>query len=244
MATQRVGRVRWSAERRFFTFMTLAIFAAVYVGFARTFFLRPWFPEFAARMSPPEPFFYFHGAVFTAWFVVLLAQPALVGMGRTDLHRALGRVGAGVAASVVVVGLIGAVIAGRRPGGFIGVPVPPEQFIAIPFTDMVLFAVLVGAGIVLRRDAQTHKRLMLIGSIAIINAALARWPVVFESGGPLLMFLLADLFLVPLVIWDLMTRGRLHPATLWGGLLVIASQPFRLWLMATDTWIALAARLL
>jgi len=125
--------------------MTLAIFAAVYVGFARTFFLRPWFPETAALMSPPEPFFYFHGAVSTARFVVLLVQSALVGIGRTDLHRALGRIG----------------------------------------------AVLVGARLVPRRDVQSHKRLMLIGSIAIINAALARWPVVFESGGPVLRFVLA-----------------------------------------------------
>jgi hypothetical protein len=31
---------------------------------------------------------------------------------------------------------------------------------------------------------------------------------------------------------------------LWGDLLVIASQPFRLWLMGTDTWFALAGRLL
>ena len=79
------------------------------------------------------------------WFVVLLVQSALVGIGRTDLHRALGRIG----------------------------------------------AVLVGARLVPRRDVQSHKRLMLIGSIAIINAALARWPVVFESGGPVLRFVLA-----------------------------------------------------
>ena len=244
MATEMVGRVRWSAERRFFTFMTLAIFAAVYVGFARTFFLRPWFPEHAAQMSPPEPFFYFHGAVFTAWFVLLLVQPALVGLRRTDLHRALGTFGAGVALSVVVVGLIGSVIAARRPGGFIGIPLPPEQFLAIPLVDMALFAVLVGLAIALRRDTQSHKRLMLVGSIAIIDAALARWPLAIVSTGPWPMFLLTDLFLVPLVIWDLKTRGRLHPATLWGGLLLIASQPFRLWLMGTETWVALAGRLL
>jgi hypothetical protein len=244
MATQMVGRSRWSAERRFYAFMTFSIFVAVYVGFARLFFLRPWFPEFAARMSPPEPFFYFHGAVFTAWFVVLLVQPARVGIGRTDLHKAMGRIGAGVAASVVVVGLIGTVVAARRPGGFIGVPLPPERFMAIPFTDMALFAVMIGAALRLRRDAQAHKRLMLIGSIAIINAALARWPMVFDNGGPVLMFVLSDLFLVPLVIRDLKTRGRLHPATLWGGLLLIASQPLRLWLMGTDAWLAFAQKIL
>lgn len=234
-------RSRWSAERRFFTFMTLAVFAAVYVGFARTFFLRPWFPEHAAQFSPPEPFFYFHGAVFTAWFLVLLAQPALVGLGRTDLHRALGALGGAVAASLVVVGTVGAFIAARRPGGFIGVPVPPQQFILIPLVDMLVFAVLIGLAIARRRDPQAHKRLMLVGSIAIIDAAIARWPGVIAFG-PIAFFALTDLFLVPLVLWDLKTLGRLHPATLWGGLLVIASQPFRLWLMGTATWLALAAR--
>lgn len=172
MATQMVGRVRWSAERRFFTFMTLAIFAAVYVGFARTFFLRPWFPEMEP-LVPPEPFFILHGAVFTAWFVVLL----------------------------------------------------------------------VGLAFVRRRDAQMHKRLMVVGSIAMIDAALARWPGVIEYG-PIGFFALTDAFLVPLVIWDLRTRGRLHPATLWGGLLLIASQPLRLWLMGTDAWLALAQKVL
>jgi uncharacterized membrane protein YozB (DUF420 family) len=242
MATQMVGRVRWSAERRFFTFMTLAIFAAVYVGFARTFFLRPWFPEMEP-LVPPEPFFILHGAVFTAWFVVLLVQPALVGIGRTDLHRAFGRIGAGIAASVVVVGMAGAFIAARRPGGFMGVPIPPQQFILIPLFDMIVFALLVGLAFVRRRDAQMHKRLMVVGSIAMIDAALARWPGVIEYG-PIGFFALTDLFLVPLVIWDLRTRGRLHPATLWGGLLLIASQPLRLWLMGTDAWLALAQKVL
>jgi hypothetical protein len=242
MATQRVGRVRWSAERRFFTFMTLAIFAAVYVGFAPTFFLRPWFPE-AAALAPPEPFFYLHGVVFTAWFVLLLVQPALVGIGRSDLHRALGRVGAGIAASVVVVGATGAFVAARRPGGFIGVPIPPQQFILVPLFDMIVFAVLVGFALAWRRDAQMHKRLMLVGSIALIAAAIARWPGVIQYGPPA-FFALTDLLLVPLVIWDLKTRGRLHPATLWGGLVLIASQPLRLWLMGTDAWLALAQRIL
>jgi hypothetical protein len=244
MATGMAGRVRWSAERRFFTFMALAIFAAVYLGFARTFFLRPWFSEYAAKMSPPESFFLLHGIVFTAWFVLLAVQPALVGAGRADLHRALGRVGAGIAASVVVVGLIGAVLAARRPGGFVGIPVPAGQFLLIPLLDMLLFSTLIGLAIAKRRDVQSHKRLMLVGSIAIIDAAVARWPVVIDIGNPLLFFALADLFLVPLAIWDFRTRGRLHPATLWGGLLLIASQPLRLWLMGTGAWAAVAALLL
>src|SRR5512139_1986921 len=244
MASVMAGRDRSSAERRFYTFMSLAIFAAVYAGFARTFFLRPWFPE-AATLAAPEPFFYLHGAVFTTWFVLLVVQPNLVAAGRTDLHRMLGKFGAAVAASMVVVGIVGALIAARRDGGFMGVPIPPAQFLTIPLMDMVTFAILVGAALVKRRDVQAHKRLMIIGSIAVMDAAVARWPGIGATSNPVAtFFLLTDLFLVPLVIWDFRTRGRLHPATLWGGLLVVASQPFRLWFMNTDTWFALAGRLL
>jgi hypothetical protein len=244
MSADAVGRSRLTAERRFYTFMSLAIFAAVYVGFARTFFLRPWFPE-AAAVAAPEPFFYLHGAVFTTWFVLLVVQPNLIAIGRPDLHRLLGKFGAAVAASMVVVGVVGALIAARRAGGFMGVPIPPAQFLTIPLMDMLTFAILVGAALVKRRDVQAHKRLMLIGSIAVMDAAVARWPGIGATSNPVVtFFLVTDLFLIPLVIWDLRTRGRLHPATFWGGLLLIASQPLRLWLSGTAAWLGFAGRLL
>jgi hypothetical protein len=243
MATQRVGRVGWPAERKFYTFMTLAIFAAMYVGFARSFFLRPWFPE-VVPLTPKEPFFYFHGAVFTTWFVLLVLQPALVGMRRVDLHRIVGQFAAAVAAALVVVGVTGAIMAARRPEGFLGVPIPPAQFLIVPLTDMLLFALIIGAAFAKRRDAQAHKRLMLVGSICLLDAAFARWPLVLETGNPIIYFALADAFLIPLVIWDLRSRGRLHPATLWAGLLLVASHPLRLWLSGTAAWLGFAARLL
>ena len=86
--------------------------------------------------GPAERRFDFHGMVFTAWFALLVSQPALVGMGRTDL------------------------------------------------------------------------------------------------------------FLVSLAIWDLKTRGKLHSVTLWAGLLLIVSQPLRLWLSGTQAWLQFMSRVL
>jgi hypothetical protein len=37
-----------------------------------------------------------------------------------------------------------------------------------------------------------------------------------------------------------MTLRRLHPATLWGGLLVVGSGPLRLAIALTDAWLAFA----
>ncbi|MFO1317406.1 MAG: hypothetical protein U1F58_17580 [Burkholderiales bacterium] len=227
---------RAEAERRFFTWMALALFAAVFVGFARSFYLRPLFPE---HVVPPERIFLVHGFAFSAWMALLVAQAALVARGRTDLHRRVGILGALLAVAMVVLGTLGALVGARRPTGFVDVPVPPLQFLAIPLFAMGLFALFVGLAIARRRDPQSHKRLMLLATIQVVTAAVARWPVVMNYGPPA-FFRVTDLFIVALALWDLRTRGRLHPVTLWGGLLAIAAQPAQLVISGTDGWIAFA----
>jgi hypothetical protein len=111
----------------------------------------------------------------------------------------------------------------------------------VPFFDMLIFSSFVATAIVKRGEPQAHKRWMLLASIELLTAAIARWPVVMTAGvGIPLFFGLTDLFLVPIVIWDLASRGRVHPATLWGGLLLIASQPLRLVISGTAGWLAFA----
>ena len=238
-------RIRVSAERRFYLVFTIAIMAAVLLGFARTFFLRHWYPEWAAVHAAPEAFFYLHGVVFTAWFVTLIVQASLVSARRVDLHRRFGKFGAGLAAAMVVVGTIGALIGAGRSTGFVDVGMPPLQFLAVPLAIMVLFGVFVALAIVNRRNPQSHKRYMILASITLIEAAIARWPFALvnaESPVPLLstLNLLVDLYLVPLIVWDFATRRRIHPVTLWGGLALIASHPLRLMVAQTSGWMAFA----
>jgi uncharacterized membrane protein YozB (DUF420 family) len=225
-----------SSERRFYTGISIAILATVLVGFARSFFLRPLFPDWP---SPTERVFYVHGAVFTAWIVLLVTQASFVAAGRTDIHRRTGGFGAGLAALMVVLGVYAALIAARRPGGFIDVPVPPMQFLAVPFFDLLLFGSLVALAIAKRGEPQAHKRLMLLATINLTTAAIARWPVVSTLGPPA-VFGATDLFIVALAAWDVRTRGRLHPATLWGGLAILVSQPLRLLVSGTEVWQAFA----
>jgi hypothetical protein len=234
VALPRVGRF---AERAFYTGMAFAILAAVLLGFSRSFFLRPLFP---GHPGAPERFFLLHGVIFTAWFVLLAVQASLVGLGRTGLHRRLGVLGAALAIAMVWTGIAGALVAARRPTGFVGIDVPPLRFLAIPLLEMVLFPLMVGAALVLRRDPQSHKRLMLIASISILTAAIARWPFEIMKAGPPAFLGITDLFLVPIVAWDLATRRRVHPATLWAGLALLLSQPLRLWVSGTDAWMTFA----
>jgi hypothetical protein len=94
--------------------------------------------------------------------------------------------------------------------------------------------------IVGRRDPQAHKRWMVLATVNLLGAAFARWPGVASLGSPFVYFGLADLFIVALAIWDFRSRGRLHGATLWGGLAIILSQPLRLALSETDAWLGFA----
>jgi hypothetical protein len=84
-------------------------------------------------------------------------------------------------------------------------------------TGLIVFPTLVGAAFLLRRRVDFHKRLMLLATIELMNAAVDRLPGVFAAGlAP--FYPGTDLFLLAVVIYDSVTLRRLHPATMWGGL--------------------------
>jgi hypothetical protein len=236
MVSDAVARPGLPAERLFYLSMIAALWVSVLLGFSRSFFLRPLFPM---THSPPEAWFYVHGAVFTAWMALLAAQAGLVAGGNTAMHRRLGAAGLAFVPAMVVLATVGGLIAARRPGGFIDIPVPPLQFLTVPFAGAIVFAILAGLGLALRRRPQAHKRLMLIATMTLVEAAIARWPFDFVNS-PNAPFWTACAFLIPLVMWDLRTRRRPHPATLWGGLLLVASGPLRDWAAGTAAWLGFA----
>jgi hypothetical protein len=228
------------AERVFYLGMAIAIAAALLLGFARSLFLRPWFPEYVQQHAPTEAWFYVHGACFVLWVALLATQAGLVTAGNVALHRRLGTVGFVLVPTMVFFGTVGGLIAARRPTGFFDVPLPPLVFLAKPVLDMVWFATLTGLALAWRRVPQSHKRLMLLATIVLLEAVIVRWPFPFIATDPDIAFAMKALFIVPLVVWDYRSQGRLHPVTLWGGLFVIVEQP-AFWLISgTDAWLAFA----
>ena len=227
-------RLTAGAERRFYSGMALAILAVAALGFARTYFLRPILP--VPTPAPPAltHLVHLHAFLFTAWVVLLLIQTRLVAARRTDLHRRLGVIAAGVAIVMVVVGVLvalHAVLRGIAPFGM-----DPYRFLIVPLVAITLFAVFVVAGIhARRRDSPAHKRYMLLGTIALLPPAVARWVLLLGLGPPL-VFVVATLFLVPLFLWDWKVLRRIHPVTLWGSLAIAVSGPLRLLVSRTDAW--------
>jgi hypothetical protein len=234
-----------AAERRFYLAFVVVLFGAVLLGFARTFFLRAWFPDWVELHAPKEPYFLLHGAVATAWFLALIAQSSLVTAGRVDVHRRLGTLSMGLAAAVVVSGVAAAVIAARRPTGFIDISDPPQVFLAIPLLGLLQYAAFVIVAYVRRGNAQAHKRLMILATLSIVGAAVIRWPFDFMFGaspvpGYAKFDLVALAFVLPLVAWDLTTLRRIHPVTLCGGLALIAMVPLIGFVSRTRGWYAFA----
>src|SRR4051812_22985292 len=86
-------------DRRFNLVLAFAIVAVVFVGFARTYYLRNYF-----MTSALAPMVHAHGLIFSCWFLLLIAQIALVIIGRTDLHRKLGVAGWFLAGVMIPVG--------------------------------------------------------------------------------------------------------------------------------------------
>ena len=119
-------------------------------------------------------------------------------------------------------------------------PIPPLQFLAVPLFNMLVFGTFVTLAILKRRDAQAHKRLMILATVNLLAAAFARWPFAFIDGGPPVYFGLSDLFILALAAWDFSTRRRLHPVTLWAGLAIVVSQFLSLAVSGTAQWLAFA----
>jgi hypothetical protein len=111
----------------------------------------------------------------------------------------------------------------------------------VPLGDISVFAVLIGAGFYYRRRPDVHKRLMLLATISILAAAIARLPFAIMQAGPPAFFGLTDLFVVACVLYDLITLKRIHRATALAALLIVASQPLRLLLGGTHAWLTFAA---
>ena len=221
-------------ERLFYLGMSAALLITVFAGFAPTYYLRPSFTT-----APLMPLLHLHGLVFTAWLVLFVTQTTLVARRRTDIHRRLGIAGGVIASLMIVVGVTTALIRAKQGA----TPLPalsPLSFLVIPLADMFVFAILVGAGFYFRRRPDVHKRLMMLATISIMAAAIARLPFAIMQAGPPAFFGLTDVFVVACILYDLITLKRVHRATALASLFLVASQPLRLMLGGTNAWLAFA----
>jgi uncharacterized membrane protein len=231
------SRVR-ANDRVFYTGMAVAAALAVLLGFSRTYFLRPYF-----QATPLDAAFHLHGFVFSAWLALFIAQTSLVAAGRTAAHRKLGWAGAGLAVLMVVVALNAAVHGARRDIAA-GYEMESLRFFSTPVLSMATFASLIVLAVAWRARAETHKRLMLLATLSLLDAAVARWPIPGIADAPLAYYALTDAFIAAALLYDFASRRSVSAVYVWGGLAIVAEQWARDVLGATAVWQALAAKIL
>jgi hypothetical protein len=219
--------------------MAAVLALIVFAGFSSSYYLRflDTGPQVTFSGQPFTKLVHLHGALFTAWVLLFVVQTALVAGRRVNVHRRLGAAGAALAAAMIVVGLVTARAAAQRGAAPPGMN--PLSFLAIPFFDILLFATFVTTALILRRNRDAHKRLMLLAYTAVIVAAMARLPGV-SARGPFAFFGMAFLVVLTGVAYDLFSRRQVHKVYLWGGTLFALSVPLRLAISGTDAWLAFA----
>jgi hypothetical protein len=224
---------RGKIEDRFFVGMSLLLLATVLVGFAKSYFL-------AGLMGAPLPnkLIHVHAVFFSCWIVLLIAQASFISTKQFSLHRQVGLLGFGLACGMIAVGVMAATDSMTRIK-MVG-PVDMRTFYAVPMFDILVFAVLISFAYRWRHDAATHKRLILIASITIVDAATGRSPLTKITELPYLNNVFTQFYTALLAAFDLWYLKRIHRVTLVAGLFSIVMLLIAIPVGGTRPWIAFA----
>lgn len=204
VSTQRATAVwHWKSWlRRYFYFgMTLLCSAILFWGFGHTVngvLLHP--------VVPRPKILWVHSVIFSSWLLFAITQTGLVRTRKMKIHRALGWFGAGLAATMVVVGTATAIELGRFDLRVLH-EAGADTFEIVSFGDMILFPALVVMAIVWRRNLELHRRLFLLATVELTGAGFGRidWLAAHN-----LMFFCADAVMCLGVLRDRIVDGRVH----------------------------------
>lgn len=236
-------------KRWFYAWMALICLTVALVGFLPTYFL----PLAQGRFEAP-PIIHIHGIVFFAWTMFFCTQTWLVASGQTLAHRTWGVLGVSIATAMVFL-VIATVIVRINMMEAAGYGADMRAFSWVQVSGIAFFATVIALAIIYVKKPEIHKRLMLLGTISLLDAPIARWfltflappppevgpvppPPVFVSVPPALV---ADVLIIAAIVFDWRTRGRPHPVYLIGGAALLVVQALRVPVAATPVWDSIAA---
>ncbi len=221
-------------DHYFFSGTAFLMLASVAIGFGPTYYLAGVF-----NAPLPSRMIHIHGAVFSCWILLLIAQNSLALIGRVDLHRKLGVAGFLLACLMVIVGWAAAtdrLARGTAPPGL-----DSYFFYIVPMTDMVIFGTLIFFAFRARRDPPAHKRLIYIATVGVLIAAIARFPFSWFFHNAVHAAMASYVFLLMLIVYDLWSTHKVHRVTLWAACFLIFVQQIRIPIGKTAAWHAFAA---
>jgi hypothetical protein len=199
MATAVMAQRKVRPDDIFFPAMGLLILGVVVTGFGKSYFLAGML-----RAKLPNLLVHIHGAVFISWIFLVFVQPWLIATNKVQLHKKLGFLSLAYLPSMLILGVLTLFDFIRRTKPDEG----PELLLVGDLEILFLFVLLTSWGFLARRDSAAHKRLMILGTVAILGPAIARW----EIGIPAT---LGIIFAMPLfvLVYDLCMLKRVHRTT-------------------------------
>lgn len=227
-------------RQRFYALIALILALFTIIGFSRTYYFR-----FLTELPPLTTLAHLHGAVFTAWLMVFVAQTRLVAAHRVDLHMKLGVAAIALAVLILAVSFASVAIQANQPRIHPSGLTPP-QFTIVGMTSLVMFAAFVGLGIALRRRAAMHKRFMVLAMIAVLTPPTSRVLTMLglREYWSFLVPVVPALFIAWCLVHDWRRERIVHPVYAIGGLVIVALWPLRLiagrseWYQPVGDWIA------
>lgn len=214
--------VRLNPPWRLYPQAALGVAVLVYVGFARSYYLRGLF----AHVRAITPLVHVHGILMSAWITLFGTQALLIARRRPDLHRRLGVAAAALAPLIVAIGslTVGAAIHRRFPEA------GPLRFgrIFVEFDGLSLwvFGALVWVALAWRQRPDVHKRLMLCATVALLPPAVGRIAEYVLPGSDWDLVIAAvttSVVVLACALADTLRLGRVHPAMAWGTACVLAA---------------------
>jgi hypothetical protein len=221
--------VNRNAERIFFSGMAILLCVVVFIGFSATYFRAGML-----RAPLPSPILHVHGAVFTLWMVLFVVQAALISARRVAWHRSLGTIAFCLPPIMIVLGVIAAIDAlGRK----VIIAVDPAVSSAIPLIGITVFTIVIFAAWRARRKPDAHKRLVLLATIALGEAAFGRFPWnrmgIPPAAGAVTGLGILILFVIA---YDLVSLHRIHRSTAWAAPLIFVFGALAVPIGTTPAW--------
>ena len=242
---ERAGVMARPRAAYFYVYMAMSCLAAAFLGFAPTY----WMP-LAQGTFRANPVVHIHGLVFFAWTVFFVFQSWLAASGRVARHRAVGLIGVSFATAMTIFGVL-VVINMMKSFAADGADDAGKAFALVPLAGIVFFAICVIFALANVRRPEWHKRLMLVATVSLLEAPVARWFFVFvlPPGPPSVMAtippaMFGGVLLVIAIVHDWRQRGRPHPAYLIGLGVLVALKLLELPLSTTAAWHQVASGVL
>jgi hypothetical protein len=227
---------REGASRRFYMWIAASCFAIAVIGFLPTY----WMP-LAKGSFKAEPMVHVHGLLMFAWVTFFFTQTRLVAQGKILSHRTWGMLGISIITGIafIVPTIISLRLAqAATPGEPAQAVHDARAFTWVTIGGLIFLVSTFILAIVKLKDSETHKRLIVLTTVSMLGAPIARWFLFAAPPAPpwpaglpdissppimiaIIAELIGDLLLGAAVVYDWRTRGKVHPVYLIGGAIML-----------------------